>query len=85
MTLTPGKDGQTGALVADVDPDGAAAQKGLRPGDLIVEAAGHPVTRPADVQAALGAARKDGRKALLLKVKTGDGTRFVALATNPAS
>ena len=62
-----------------------AAQKGLRSGDVILEAAGRPVSRPAEISSALDAAKKDGRKAVLLRVKSGDQTRFVALATNPAS
>jgi serine protease Do len=43
------------------------------------------VSRPSDISSALDAAKKDGRKAVLLRVKSGDQTRFVALATNPAS
>jgi serine protease Do len=74
-----------GVVVTEVDPDGVGAQKGLRSGDIILEAAGRPVSRPAEISSALDAARKDGRKAVLLRVKSGDQTRFVALATNPAS
>jgi serine protease Do len=74
-----------GVVVTEVDPDGVAAQKGLKSGDIIVEAAGRPVSRPAEISSALDAAKKDGRKAVLLRVKSGDQTRFVALATNPAS
>ena len=37
---------KTGAVVADVDTDGPAAQKGLRNGDVILEVAGKPVSRP---------------------------------------
>jgi serine protease Do len=74
-----------GVVITDVDPDGVAAQKGLRSGDVILEAAGRPVSRPAEISSALDAAKKDGRKAVLLRVRSGDQTRFVALATNPAS
>jgi serine protease Do len=74
-----------GVVVTEVDPDGVGAQKGLRSGDIILEAAGRPVSRPAEISSALDAARKEGRKAVLLRVKSGDQTRFVALATNPAS
>lgn len=77
--------GKEGVVVAEVDPDGAGARLGLRSGDVILEAAGQPVTRPSEVSAALAAAKKDGRKAVLLRVKSGDNTRFVALVTNPAS
>ena len=89
MTLAPAGQvaggGREGVVVADIDPNGPAAQKGLRTGDVILEAAGHPVARAADVSSALDQARKDGRKAVLLRVRTADATRFVALATNPAS
>ncbi|WOJ89244.1 Do family serine endopeptidase [Methylocapsa polymorpha] len=77
--------GSEGVVVADIDPDGAAAQKGLRVGDVILEAGGHAVNRPAEVKSILAEAKKDGRKAVLLRVKNGEGTRFVAIATNPAS
>ena len=77
--------GREGVVVAEVDPDGAGAQLGLRTGDVILEAAGSPVSRPAQVSAALAEARKNGRKAVLLRIKSGNATRFVALAINPAS
>jgi PDZ domain/Trypsin-like peptidase domain len=44
MTLAPAAEvdgaGETGVVVADVDPDGPAAQKGIRTGDVILEVAG---------------------------------------------
>ena len=67
-------------MVASVDPEGVAGQRGLRAGDVILEAAGKAVSRPGDITAALADAKKDGRKAVLLRVKSGDTTRFVALA-----
>ena len=85
LRLAPVGKGEPGVVVAQIDPDGAAARKGLRPGDVILEAAGQPVMRPTDVQKALLDARKEGRKAVLLRVKSGEGTRFVALAANPAT
>ena len=77
--------GSEGVVVADINPDGAAAQKGLRVGDVILEAGGHAVSKPADISSILSDAKKDGRKAVLLRVKGSEGTRFVAIATNPAS
>ena len=76
--------GTTGVVVADVDPDGIAAQKGLKSGDVILEAAGKTVSRPSDISAALDAAKKDGHKAVLLRVKSGDSVRYVALAAASA-
>ena len=77
--------GQAGLVVADVDAEGAAAQKGIHTGDVILEAAGKPLSRPADLVAAFDQAKKDGRKALLLRVKSGENLHFVALATQPTS
>jgi serine protease Do len=89
VTLAPAASvpgaGKEGVVVADLDPEGVAAQKGLKVGDVIVEAGGRPVARPSDVTSVLSDAKKEGRKAVLLRVKNGDTTRFVALATSLAS
>ncbi len=77
--------GSEGVVVADVNPDSQAAQKGLHVGDVILEAGGHAVSKPSEISAIIADAKKDGRKAVLLRVKSGEGTRFVAIATNPAS
>lgn len=68
-----------GLLITNVDPEGAGAQKGLRRGDTILEAGGKAVDARADLVQAFDAARKEGRKAVLLRVKSAEGTRFVAL------
>ena len=84
LTLAPASAvpgaGREGVIVAELDPDGAAAQTGLKAGDVILEAAGHKIERPADVSLALNHARQEGRRAVLLRVKTGNNTHFVALA-----
>jgi serine protease Do len=77
--------GSEGVVVSDIDPEGAAAQKGMRVGDVILEAGGHAVSSPSDISSVLTDAKKDGRKAVLLRVKGNEGTRFVAIATSPAS
>jgi serine protease Do len=73
--------GQDGVVVADVDPDGAAADKGLKEGDVILEVAGKPVNRPSEVAEAINAAKSDGKKSVLLRVKSGDGERYLTLPT----
>jgi serine protease Do len=89
LTLAPATSvqgaGSHGVVVSDIDPDGVAAQKGLQIGDVILEAGGHAVNQPADVKAALAEAKKENRKAVLLRVKGSEGTHFVAIAINPAS
>jgi serine protease Do len=71
--------GQEGVVVADVDPDGAAADKGLKQGDVILEVAGKPVNRPSEVVAAIDAAKSDGKKSVLVRVKSNDGERYLTL------
>ena len=70
-----------GVVVADIDPDSAAADKGLKEGDVIVEAGGKTVNRPSDVASAIEAARNDGKKTVLIRVKSENGEHFLALPT----
>jgi serine protease Do len=72
--------GKKGVVVTQVDPDGAGAAQGIRQGDVILEVAGKAVSEPAEVKSALSDAKKDGRKAVLMRVKSAEGSRFVALA-----
>jgi len=76
------KDG--GVRITEVDPDGEGARKGLSEGDIIVEAGGREITDPADLNKAVETAEEKGRKAVLLKVKSGDNERFVALSLQDA-
>jgi serine protease Do len=71
--------------VAEVDPDGVAAQKGLQAGDVILDAGGKPVSSASDITAAIDAAKASGHKAVLLRVKSGENFRFVALSTQAVS
>ena len=78
LTLSPNK-GEEGVVVTDVDPESTAADKGLKDGDIILEVAGKSVSRPAEVASAFNAARSDGKKSVLLRVKTNNGEHFLAL------
>ena len=71
--------GGEGLYITNIDPDGVAAQKGLRRGDVILEVGGQAVNNSADLSSALEAARKEGHRSVLLRVKSAEGTRFVAL------
>jgi serine protease Do len=71
--------GRVGVVVTEVDPSGPAAERGLKSGDVILEAGGKPVANPAEVRDALTAARKEGKSVILLRVKGEDGNRFVTL------
>ena len=64
-------------LVEGVDQGSDAGQKGLRRGDVIVQASGRPVTSAADVVAAVDAAKKAGRANVLLGVFRAGRTTFL--------
>ena len=68
-----------GVLVVEVDPDGAAAQRGVRPGDIIVRAGNRPVASPADVSEALARVTESGGDILLLLVERAGTRHFVAV------
>lgn len=84
LSLAPAGDvglGVEGVAVVDVDPTGPAASKGIAAGDLILDVGGTGVSKPSDVQAQIRAAESNGRKAVLMRVKSAKGqTRFVAVA-----
>ena len=73
--------GDEGVVVSDVDPDSPAADEGLKPGDVILEVRGKPVSRPSQVADELDAAKSDGKKSVLFRVKSDEGERFLALPT----
>jgi serine protease Do len=77
-TSVPGA-GNEGVVVVGIDPSGAAAAKGIEAGDVILAVGGEAVSNPADVKADLSKAKKDGKKIVLLRVKSQQGTHFVAL------
>jgi serine protease Do len=76
--------GGKGVVVTEVRPDGPAAERGFKSGDIILQVGGKTVSTPDDVRKALADARKGGKNAVLMRVKSGDNTRFVALPTGKA-
>jgi serine protease Do len=83
LSLAPAKAvdgaGSEGVVVTNIDPDGAAASHGFKTGDIILDVGGKVVTTPAEVRQALTDARGSGKRTVLLRVKTGEETRFVAI------
>ncbi len=73
------EESEAGVVIRDVDPASDAALKGLRPGDIILEAGGQKVAPISDFAADLEAATEAHRKSLLLLVRSGEGQRFVAV------
>jgi serine protease Do len=82
LSLAPAKAsgaGKEGVVVTAVDPDGPAAEQGIKAGDVIVNVGGTSVSTPGDVQKQLGQLQKAGKHSVLMRVKSGDATHYVAL------
>lgn len=67
--------GQPGVVVSGLEPEGAAAQAGLRPGDVLLEADRRPIQGIEDLAEVLASA-EDGT---LLLVERGETTVFVVI------
>ncbi|MEM7192409.1 MAG: Do family serine endopeptidase, partial [Pseudomonadota bacterium] len=81
--------GEEGVIITEVDSDSDAADKGLKPGDIILQVAGVDVTTPDDVAKGLKSAAESSKSdkdtvKVLMQVKTGEQTRFVALSLKKA-
>jgi serine protease Do len=71
-----------GVVIAEVKPNSPAAQKNVKPGDVIVEVTQEKVKQPQDVKARLLAVKKSGRRSVLLLLSDTKGElRFVAVPT----
>ena len=71
--------GSQGVVVTGIDSSGVAADHGFSTGDVILEVAGKSVSTPSEVRSVIASARTEGKRTVLLRVKSGDNTRFVAL------
>jgi serine protease Do len=83
MTVAPADKvegaGKKGVVVTKVDPKSAAADRGLKKGDVILEVAGKTVANPGDVRDAIEAARTDKKSSVLMRLRSGDASHYVAV------
>jgi serine protease Do len=83
MTVAPANSvagaGKEGVVVTEVDPKSAAAERGFKEGDVILEIAGKNVASAGDMRDAITAARNDNKNSVLMRVKSGGSSRFVAV------
>ena len=67
MTVAPANSvagaGKDGVVITEVDPKSAAAERGFKEGDVILEVGGKSVTTAGDVRDAINAARTTTRTA----------------------
>jgi serine protease Do len=72
-------DDAKGVVVVDVSKDGAGAEKGLKAGDVIMEAAQEEIKSAGQISSKVEDAKKSGRKSILLLVERQGDLRFVAV------
>ena len=78
LSLAPARNGGEGVVVTQVDPSGTASDQ-FQTGDVIHDVNGKAVSSPADVRKAVSDAQNDGRRSVLMRVKSNQGTRFIAV------
>jgi serine protease Do len=71
--------GKEGVVVMKVEPKSVAADRGLKKGDVILEVAGKSVANPSDVREAIEAARTDKKSSVLMRLRSGDASHYVAV------
>ena len=68
-----------GVVITEVAPNSDAAEKGIRPGDVIIDAAQQPLQTPADLVKAVDKAKSSGKHSILLRIENPQSIRYVVL------
>jgi serine protease Do len=68
-----------GVIIEEVDPDSVAAEKGLAPGVIILEADNQTVTTPTELEDVINSVRDSGRTTVLLKAMRNGNVRFLGV------
>jgi serine protease Do len=76
-----GSEGLRGVMVVEVEPGGLAAGRGIDPGDLILDVADEAIGAPEDVYRLMDIAKNAGKRSILMRIKSGDTAKFVAVPT----
>ena len=71
--------GSEGVVVIEIDPKGLASEHGVKTGDVILDVGGTKVGAPADVRNAIMDAHKNGKRTVLMRLKSDEVTKFVAI------
>ena len=82
LTLAPANaagEGTRGVVVTAVDPNGPGADRGIQGGDVILDVAGKTVSSPFDVSKEITDLRNAGKHTALMRVKSNNGIKFVAI------
>lgn len=73
------EDDAQGAIIVGIDPDGVAAQHGLRPGDIIQRVNNAQIQTARDAREQIDRLVSENRTSVLMLIRRLDGASFVAL------
>ena len=79
LSVIDSSEGRHGVMVVEVEPGGVAAGRGIDPGDLILDVADEAIGAPEDLYRLVDSAKSAGRHSILLRIKSGETAKFVAL------
>jgi serine protease Do len=83
LTVAPAESvagaGKEGVIVTEVEQNSAASERGIKEGDVLLEIGGKTVSSASDARDAINAARTDKKSSVLVRVRSSEGTRFVAV------
>ena len=65
--------------MVDIDPRGLASAHGFKAGDIILDVGGKKVSNPVDVRNAIKDAHMNSKRAVMMQLKSDEGTRFVGV------
>ena len=68
-----------GVVVLDLGEDGPAAKRGIQAGDIVAAVGRDAVTTPEQVQDKVEAAKKAGRKSVLIRIERDGSAQFIAI------
>jgi serine protease Do len=79
LSAIDGSEGRHGVMVVEVEPGGLAAGRGIDAGDLILDVADEAIGAPEDLYRLVDSAKSAGKRSILLRIKSGETAKFVAL------
>ncbi len=65
--------------MTEVDPNELASERDFKSGDVILDVGGKTVATSADVRNAISDAYNNGKRTVLMRLKSDDVTKFVAI------
>ena len=71
--------GSEGVVVVNIDPRGLASEHGFKAGDIILDVGGKKVVSPVDVRNAIKDAQMNGKRAVLMRLKSDEVTKFIGI------